>query len=103
MRLLGDELNECLFRLLMTVMTVSLTWSMRLCEQSGFALDSEFWCHESHGETFCSADPQVEGRSVLWTWVYSDVVNVLIALQGGEAAFTVTVLISSSSRRHAQG
>ena len=83
MRLLGDELNECLFRLLMTVITVSLTWSMRLCEQSGFALDSEFWCHESHGETFCSADPQVEGRSVLWTWVYSGVVSVLMALQVG--------------------
>ena len=83
MRHLGDELNECLFRPLMTVTTVSLTWSMRLCELSGFALDSEFWCHESHGETFCSADPQVEGRSVLWTWVYSDIVNVLIALQLG--------------------
>ena len=39
-----------------------------LFELSGFVLDSEFWCHESHGETFCSADPQVEGRSVLWTW-----------------------------------
>ena len=50
-----------------------------LCELSGFVLDSEFWCHESHGETFCSADPQVEGRSVLWTWVYSDIVNVPIS------------------------
>ena len=31
------------------------------------------------GETFCSADPQVEGRSVLWIWVYSDIVNVPIS------------------------
>ena len=81
---MGDELNECLFRLLMTVMIVLLTWRMRICEQSGFALDSEFWCHESYGETFCSADPQVEGRSVLWTWVYSGVVGVLMALQVGK-------------------
>ena len=43
-----------------------------MCELSGFVLDSEFWCHESHGETFCSADPQVEGRTVLWTCVYND-------------------------------
>ena len=43
-----------------------------LCELSGFVLDSEFWCHESHGETFCSADPQVEGRTALWTCVHND-------------------------------
>ena len=43
-----------------------------LCELSGFVLDSEFWCHESHGETFRSADPQVEGRTALWTCVCND-------------------------------
>ena len=43
-----------------------------LCDLSRFVLDSEFWCHESHGERFCSADPQVEGRTALWTCVYND-------------------------------
>ena len=35
-------------------------------------LDSEIWCHKSHGETFRSVDPQVEGRAALWTRVSDD-------------------------------
>ena len=44
-----------------------------MCELSGFVLGQRVvGCHESPGETFCSADLQVEGRTALWTCVFND-------------------------------
>ena len=48
-------------------------------ELSGFVLDCEFWCHESHWGNVCFADPQVEGRGALRIWVCDDTDNALVS------------------------
>ena len=45
----------------------------------GLCWSASFGATSQMGETFCFADPQVEGRSVLRIWVYGDIVNALVS------------------------
>ena len=79
-RHLGVESDERLRSLLMTVTTVSIVWRMRLCMSCpGLCWTASFGATSHMGETFCFADPQVEGRGVLRIWVYDDTDNALVS------------------------